>query len=375
MSNRKLFFTILSLTALVLAAYPQTGSVQAAPPGDPYADAATASPLLSLTIVTDNALGAPDGDVALVIGIGESLRLDLGDGEEGTGDLTVYYGGVTIQLLGVQASFLDENEDLITTVNFDLLEIGVGTHTVVIPYDYAANGYTAYRYVSFNGLLQVFGVDAIETASYLPDSDGDTMPDDWEINNGLDPLNDSDGTADLDNDGLTNAEEYLNNTDPNDPDTDDGGAPDGWEVDNGFNPLDGADDITDPDSDGLTNAEEYLNDTDPNDADTDDGGAPDGWEVDNSLDPLDASDDTADTDDDGLTNVEEYENGTDPNDSDTDDDGMPDGWEVDNGLDPLDDSDANEDPDGDGFTNEEEYENGTDPHVPDFFIYLPITCN
>ena len=372
MSLWKKVLTTLILAVLVLAVHPFTGSVQAAPPPDPYADAATASPALSLTIVTDNALGAPDGEFALVIGIGESLRLDLGEGEEGTGELTVYYGGLTIQLLGVQASFLDENEDLITTQTFDLLELGLGTHTVAVPYDYAVNGYTAYRYVSFNALLQVFGLDAIETASYLPDSDGDTMPDGWEVDNGLDPLDDSDAIGDPDSDGLTNAEEYLNDTDPNDADTDDDTMPDGWEVDNGLDPLDDSDAIGDPDSDGLTNAEEYLNDTDPNDADTDDGGVPDGWEVDNGLDPLDDSDDTADTDDDGLTNVEEYENGTDPNDPDTDDDGMPDGWEVDYGLDPLDPSDADEDPDGDGFTNEEEYENGTDPNAPDYFSYVPI---
>jgi pectate lyase len=46
------------------------------------------------------------------------------------------------------------------------------------------------------------------------DSDGDGMPDAWEIRYGLDPRNASDGPRDKDGDGYTNVEEYLNGTDP-----------------------------------------------------------------------------------------------------------------------------------------------------------------
>jgi len=42
------------------------------------------------------------------------------------------------------------------------------------------------------------------------DSDHDGMPDDWETANGLNPKNDSDGSLDIDGDGYTNLEEYLN---------------------------------------------------------------------------------------------------------------------------------------------------------------------
>ena len=47
-----------------------------------------------------------------------------------------------------------------------------------------------------------------------PDSDGDGMPDAWETQNGLDPLNREDGQADHDNDGLPNLTEYKLGTSP-----------------------------------------------------------------------------------------------------------------------------------------------------------------
>ncbi len=49
------------------------------------------------------------------------------------------------------------------------------------------------------------------------DTDGDGLPDDWEIENGLDPANPADALEDLDGDGQSNLEEYAAGTDPRDP--------------------------------------------------------------------------------------------------------------------------------------------------------------
>jgi hypothetical protein len=42
------------------------------------------------------------------------------------------------------------------------------------------------------------------------DSDDDGMPDEWELKRGLNPLDDSDASKDLDGDGYTNIEQFLN---------------------------------------------------------------------------------------------------------------------------------------------------------------------
>ena len=74
---------------------------------------------------------------------------------------------------------------------------------------------------------------------------------------------------DPDSDGLTTAEEEALGTNPANGDSDGDGLPDGWEVRHGLNPLDaggGHGGGGDLDSDGLSNYGEYLAGTDPQDA-------------------------------------------------------------------------------------------------------------
>ncbi|MHA1950799.1 MAG: M28 family metallopeptidase [Candidatus Thorarchaeota archaeon] len=94
------------------------------------------------------------------------------------------------------------------------------------------------------------------------DSDLDTLPDKFEVDNGLDPIDPSDGSADEDDDGLTNAQEYSAGLNMFSADSDQDLMPDLWELENGLNPL-LDDSMLDLDGDGRTNLQEYLEETDP----------------------------------------------------------------------------------------------------------------
>lgn len=96
------------------------------------------------------------------------------------------------------------------------------------------------------------------------DTDGDGMPDAWEIANGFDPNNPKDAYLDFDNDGLTNREEYEEGTNPKKADTDGDGLKDGEEINIYY--------------------------TDTLKIDTDGDGIPDGKEVRDGTDPLDPKD-------------------------------------------------------------------------------------
>ena len=63
------------------------------------------------------------------------------------------------------------------------------------------------------------------------------MPDNYEIDYGLDALN-NDSHGDIDEDGLTNLQEYQYGTNPTSADTDGDGMNDASEIESGFDPLD-----------------------------------------------------------------------------------------------------------------------------------------
>ena len=198
--------------------------------------------------------------------------------------------------------------------------------------------------------------DELETYATDPnkaDTDDDGLDDGQELNITLtDPL-----VADSDGDGLTDGEEVdTYSTDPNEYDTDGGGASDGAEVlVYGTNPNDPSDDIApDADDDGLSDADEAIYGTDPDNPDSDGDGLSDGEEVHTyGTDP-----DDRDSDDDGLTDGEEINTyGSDPAVVDTDGDGLTDGAEANvYGTDPT-----LSDTDGGGVDDKTELDSGMDP--------------
>jgi hypothetical protein len=234
----------------------------------------------------------------------------------------------------VEASTDGINWDTLATFSDD---VSWSTHVLHLSdYDGESTVYLRFRLASAGGASDDgWYIDDVLVAGMI-DSDGDGMPDGWEVKNGFNPLAGTDARADPDNDGLTNLQEYQNDTDPRDADSDDDGLSDGDEVN--------------------------THSTDPNNRDSDGDGLSDGDEVNtHSTDP-----NNRDSDGDGLSDGDEVNtHSTDPNNADSDRDGMPDGWEVDKGFNPLDDTDANADPDNDGLTNLEEYQKYTDPHNPD----------
>jgi hypothetical protein len=94
------------------------------------------------------------------------------------------------------------------------------------------------------------------------DTDSDSMPDNYEIEQGFNPRDSSDGQEDADGDSLSNAFEYSLGLNPWRVDSDYDKIPDSWEIEYGLNPL-VSDAHEDPDEDGRTNLEEYLDGTDP----------------------------------------------------------------------------------------------------------------
>ena len=152
-------------------------------------------------------------------------------------------------------------------------------------------------------------------------------------------------------------------------DTDGDGLPDAWELKYFGSLALGPDD--DPDHDNYTNLQEYLGGSNPAHpasipTDKDADGLPDVWET-VHFGSLTAGPDE-DPDHDDYTNLQEYLAGTDPNNpasnpGDTDNDGLPDEWEITYFGSLV--YGPEDDPDGDGFSNGQEFRAGTNPADPD----------
>jgi hypothetical protein len=166
------------------------------------------------------------------------------------------------------------------------------------------------------------------------DNDGDGLPNQWEVDNSLDP--DDDGTVGESAAGLKDG--------PN-------GA------------------LGDPDNDGSDNAREFFQDTDPQDEDSDGDTLLDGVETGTSvfIDETNTGSDPKlkDTDGDTLEDNDEVAANphvTDPNKPDTDGDTVNDAAEL--AADPFVTDPTNPDTDGDGYDDGTELAFGGDPTDP-----------
>ncbi|MFC4440318.1 MULTISPECIES: VWA domain-containing protein [Natrialbaceae] len=176
-----------------------------------------------------------------------------------------------------------------------------------------------------DGLPDTYETEIVGTDPQHPDSDSPKVNEDVGDNGVID------GLEDFDDDNVTNYHEGRFDTDPFEPDTDGDGLPDHFEVQypeldqtSADTRDDGVDDAEwDADDDGLTNYEEYEAGTNSLIADEDRDELNDSRELEIGTDPHDP-----DTDNDGLIDGVEVRLGTDPLTADSDGNGINDGEDT-----------------------------------------------
>jgi PKD repeat protein len=247
-------------------------------------------------------------------------------------DLFIFAGIVPIQFTGV--GFDTPSDEPYFTYHWDFDDGTTSDLRNPIHYYTGDGTYTVTLTVTDDD--GAIGQDTATIEVYI-DSDGDGMPDSWEIKHNLDP-NDPTGEngaqGDPDTDDLYNIYEFWADTDPRDRDTDDDSYYSSWEKINYWNFEDG------PEvwywmahNYSLIEAGQRANNSD-----TDGDDLPDGWEEwwgdgRHPGSPIDPDDDVGhaghdgDPDGDGMINYHEYLYDCNPLDPDTDHDGLPDGVE------------------------------------------------
>jgi len=145
---------IFVLGLLLLSLAPTT--TRAAAPSDQYADAAIDSP--AGVYQPSNAVGAPDGAYADFQNSLASVTLDMGEDEEGTGDLTLTYKIFEIGAI-YRVELLDADSNVLQNTSATFTAYSTET---TVPY----SGTTSYRYVKVTCVEnELWSLDAITAAS------------------------------------------------------------------------------------------------------------------------------------------------------------------------------------------------------------------
>ncbi|MBI2422816.1 MAG: Ig-like domain-containing protein [Candidatus Hydrogenedentes bacterium] len=148
----------------------------------------------------------------------------------GTQQLRVLDGAVgsQVDVSGDPSIYYEPSDTDVITVNATGLVSGAGKGTASV-------------HVIFGNLIN--GADTLQSGiidlivGTEDDRDGDTLPNEFETEAGLNPGDPLDAETDFDGDGLNNKDEFERGTDPAERDTDLDGATDGEEVANGTDPL------------------------------------------------------------------------------------------------------------------------------------------
>jgi ligand-binding sensor domain-containing protein len=145
----------------------------------------------------------------------------------------VFAEGQMIQLQGT--SLTNDGPDAGSfTWKLDNVTVGT-TRTITTPLN-AIGVNTITLQVNANALI---GTRSI-TVTVIPDYDRDGLPNAWELQYQLNPLDPTDAAGDADGDGLSNADEYRYGTNPRSADTDGDGFSDSVEINAGTDPLNAA---------------------------------------------------------------------------------------------------------------------------------------
>jgi hypothetical protein len=93
-----------------------------------------------------------------------------------------------------------------TNCFFTVTNIQPNPGTNIVNYNVVVTNLAGTASLSSNAVLTV-----------LADTDGDGLPDEWEVANALNPTDSADASLDSDGDGVPNRQEYFTGTDPQDP--------------------------------------------------------------------------------------------------------------------------------------------------------------